>query len=50
MNDASREQGEPFKRLFFALPCTAAQRRAIAQWRSALGLRSAGRCRRKTFI
>lgn len=40
MNDASREQGEPFKRLFFALPCTAAQRRAIAQWRSTLGLRS----------
>lgn len=48
MNDASRE---PFKRLFFALPCTATQRRAIAQWRSALGLRRvAGRCRRKTFI
>ncbi|UVE48225.1 RNA 2',3'-cyclic phosphodiesterase [Pseudomonas chlororaphis] len=40
MNDESREQGEPFKRLFFALPCTAAQRRAIAQWRGALGLRN----------
>lgn len=35
-----REQGEPLKRLFFALPCPAAQRRAIAQWRSALELSS----------
>ncbi|MGE7955092.1 RNA 2',3'-cyclic phosphodiesterase [Pseudomonas sp. NPDC089530] len=40
MNDESREPGEPFKRLFFALPCAAAQRRAIAQWRGALGLRN----------
>lgn len=27
----------PSKRLFFALPCEPAQRRAIAQWRNALG-------------
>ncbi|WP_347905344.1 RNA 2',3'-cyclic phosphodiesterase [Pseudomonas purpurea] len=33
-----REPGEPFKRLFFALPCSDAQRRAIARWRSALEL------------
>ena len=38
----AREQGEPLKRLFFALPCADAQRRAIAQWRSALEL-SGGR-------
>lgn len=31
---------EPFKRLFFALDCPPAQKRAIAQWRSALRLRS----------
>jgi 2'-5' RNA ligase len=31
---------EPLKRLFFALPCDLAQRRAIAQWRSALALGS----------
>ncbi|WP_053161058.1 RNA 2',3'-cyclic phosphodiesterase [Pseudomonas sp. P1.8] len=37
MNDESRE---PFKRLFFALDCPPAQRKAIAQWRSALQLRS----------
>jgi 2'-5' RNA ligase len=37
MNEPSRE---PFKRLFFALDCTPAQRKAIAQWRSALQLRS----------
>ncbi|MEK1836210.1 MAG: RNA 2',3'-cyclic phosphodiesterase [Pseudomonas sp.] len=35
MSDESRE---PFKRLFFALNCAPEQRRAIAQWRSALGL------------
>lgn len=35
-----REQGEPLKRLFFAMPCASAQRRAIVQWRSALGLSS----------
>ncbi|WP_347927279.1 RNA 2',3'-cyclic phosphodiesterase [Pseudomonas helvetica] len=40
MNNGPREQGEPFKRLFFALPCATAQRRAIAQWRSALRLTS----------
>ncbi|MBV6824639.1 RNA 2',3'-cyclic phosphodiesterase [Pseudomonas sp. PD9R] len=37
MTDESRE---PFKRLFFALDCVPAQRKAIAQWRSALQLRS----------
>jgi 2'-5' RNA ligase len=37
MNDESRE---PFKRLFFALNCAPAQRREIAQWRSALQLRN----------
>jgi 2'-5' RNA ligase len=37
MSDESRE---PFKRLFFALGCAPAQRKAIAQWRSALQLRS----------
>ncbi|MNZ51508.1 2'-5'-RNA ligase [compost metagenome] len=31
------EQGEPFKRLFFALECEASQRRAIARWRNELG-------------
>lgn len=36
MTDESRE---PFKRLFFALDCAPAQRKAIAQWRSALQLR-----------
>ncbi|WP_085694094.1 MULTISPECIES: RNA 2',3'-cyclic phosphodiesterase [unclassified Pseudomonas] len=30
---------QPFKRLFFALDCPPAQRKAIAQWRSALNLR-----------
>ncbi len=35
MSDESRE---PFKRLFFALNCAPEQRRAIAQWRNALGL------------
>ncbi|MGH8390358.1 MAG: RNA 2',3'-cyclic phosphodiesterase [Pseudomonas sp.] len=37
MNEESRE---PFKRLFFALDCAPAQRKAIAQWRGALQLRS----------
>lgn len=36
----SRDKGEPFKRLFFALDCTEPQRRAIAQWRRDLGLRN----------
>ncbi|MEB0225073.1 RNA 2',3'-cyclic phosphodiesterase [Pseudomonas sp. 10S4] len=36
----SDESLEPVKRLFFALNCAAPQRRAIAQWRSALQLRS----------
>lgn len=36
---APRELAEPCKRLFFALPCSDAQRRAIAQWRRELGLR-----------
>ena len=34
------EPSPPLKRLFFALSCTAEQRRAIAQWRRALNLRS----------
>lgn len=34
------ESHEPFKRLFFALNCPPEQRKAIAQWRSALELRS----------
>ncbi|CRL47381.1 MULTISPECIES: RNA 2',3'-cyclic phosphodiesterase [Pseudomonas] len=37
MNDESHE---PLKRLFFALNCPPEQRRAIAQWRGALELRS----------
>ncbi|MGJ7516974.1 RNA 2',3'-cyclic phosphodiesterase [Pseudomonas baetica] len=37
MSDESRL---PFKRLFFALDCAPAQRKAIAQWRSALQLRN----------
>lgn len=36
----SRLSGAPFKRLFFALPVTDAQQRAIAQWRLGLQLRS----------
>ncbi|VVO32074.1 RNA 2',3'-cyclic phosphodiesterase [Pseudomonas fluorescens] len=40
MSYEPRGQSEPFKRLFFALPCADAQRRAIAQWRNALGLSS----------
>ncbi|WP_462402590.1 RNA 2',3'-cyclic phosphodiesterase [Pseudomonas sp. Marseille-QA0332] len=36
----TREAGQPFKRLFFALDCPEPQRRAIAQWRRELGLRS----------
>ncbi|MGE8068024.1 RNA 2',3'-cyclic phosphodiesterase [Pseudomonas sp. NPDC089569] len=36
----NEEPREPFKRLFFALGCAAAQRRDIAKWRSALQLRS----------
>lgn len=38
MRNESREPGEPFKRLFFALPCAPSPRRAIAQWRGALEL------------
>jgi 2'-5' RNA ligase len=38
------------KRLFFALDCPSAQRKAIAQWRGELGLRTGKRCRRTTFI
>jgi 2'-5' RNA ligase len=40
MSNESRERDEPLKRLFFALPCATAQRRAIARWRSALELGS----------
>ena len=36
----SDESHEPLKRLFFALNCPPEQRKAIAQWRSALELRS----------
>lgn len=36
----TRDKGEPFKRLFFALDCAEPQRRAIARWRRELGLRS----------
>jgi 2'-5' RNA ligase len=36
----SDETHEPSKRLFFALNCPPAQRKAIAQWRSALKLRN----------
>jgi len=32
----SREPGEPFKRLFFALACPPEQRQAIARWRKEL--------------
>ena len=35
-----RPSGSPFKRLFFALPVSDAQRRALAQWRRNLNLRS----------
>ncbi|QXI49750.1 RNA 2',3'-cyclic phosphodiesterase [Pseudomonas anuradhapurensis] len=35
-----RSTGTPFKRLFFALPVSDTQRRALAQWRSSLNLRS----------
>lgn len=40
MISANDEAGTPFKRLFFALDCANEQRRAIAKWRSALGLRT----------
>lgn len=33
-----RATGEPFKRLFFALDCTAEQRQVIARWRKTLPL------------
>ena len=39
MTDDMRRD-EPFKRLFFALPVSDAQRRALAQWRRSLNLRS----------
>ncbi|RIJ12788.1 RNA 2',3'-cyclic phosphodiesterase [Pseudomonas sp. 91RF] len=39
MTDETRGD-QPFKRLFFALDCPPAQRKAIAQWRSELGLRT----------
>ncbi|MEB2857074.1 RNA 2',3'-cyclic phosphodiesterase [Pseudomonas atacamensis] len=38
MDEVRRD--EPSKRLFFALDCPPAQRKAIAQWRAELGLRS----------
>jgi len=39
MTDEKHAQ-QPSKRLFFALDCPPAQRKAIAQWRGALGLRA----------
>lgn len=40
MNSNDRGPNEPFKRLFFALPCAPAQSRAISRWRADLHLRS----------
>ncbi|MER2298873.1 MAG: RNA 2',3'-cyclic phosphodiesterase [Pseudomonas sp.] len=39
MEQDIRPSGTPFKRLFFALPVSDAQRRALSQWRRELGLR-----------
>lgn len=49
MAEDTRPTGSPFKRLFFALPVTDAQRRAIGQWRGALGLRSGKPVPRENF-
>ncbi|MEJ5039368.1 RNA 2',3'-cyclic phosphodiesterase [Pseudomonas sp. B21-036] len=38
MRGELRTPGEPFKRLFIALPCTEQQCRAIGKWRSTLGI------------
>ncbi|MCE1118357.1 MULTISPECIES: RNA 2',3'-cyclic phosphodiesterase [Pseudomonas] len=40
MVQEARPSGAPFKRLFFALSVSDGQRRAIAQWRRSLNLRS----------
>lgn len=40
MRQEAHITAEPFKRLFFALDCTAEQRRAINQWRKGLALNS----------
>lgn len=40
MTPVSGRIEKPFKRLFFALPVSDAQRRALAQWRRGLSLRS----------
>lgn len=40
MRSELRHPGEPFKRLFLALPCTAPQAGAIGRWRSALAVNS----------
>lgn len=40
MTPVSGRIEKPFKRLFFALPVSDAQRRALAQWRRGLNLRS----------
>ncbi|MFJ4349791.1 RNA 2',3'-cyclic phosphodiesterase [Pseudomonas sp. NPDC089428] len=40
MQRESKGRDQPFKRLFFALPLGDDQRRAIAQWRRGLNLRS----------
>lgn len=40
MNSNDFTPNEPFKRLFFALPCHTAQSKAVARWRSELKLRT----------
>jgi len=40
MNSNEPGPSEPFKRLFFALPCAPAQGKALSRWRSELRLRS----------
>lgn len=40
MPGVNDEPHKPYKRLFFALSCPPEQRRALAQWRSALQLRN----------
>lgn len=44
-----REQGEPFKRLFFALACPPEQRQAIARWRKALAIGNGRRVPAENF-
>jgi len=40
MNTGDPGPNEPFKRLFFALPCAPEQARAVSRWRADLRLRS----------